>query len=122
MDKLEKAYYESKFENAFLKAKGNAFQSLLNDLMGRAYKSDYMPCRPLGNHGERLETVVEDLRQRFVAAENLEGTKNELDIDRNRLLKRLRIEFNEQKDRLSDAILAYEETSKICTKSQEACT
>ena len=60
----------------------------------------------------RLETEVENLRQRFEAAENLEGTKNELDIDRNRLLKRLRREFNEQKDRLADAILAYEETSK----------
>lgn len=60
----------------------------------------------------RLETEVETLRQRYEAAEKLEGTKNELEIDRGRLLQRLRREFNEQKERLSDAILAYEETSK----------
>lgn len=50
---LEKAYYETRFENEFLKAKGNAFQTFFNDLMGRAYKSDYMPCRPWGNRGDR---------------------------------------------------------------------
>jgi len=53
MKPLEKAYYETKFENEFLKAKGNAFQAFFNDLMGRAYKSDYMPCRPWGNRGDR---------------------------------------------------------------------
>lgn len=60
----------------------------------------------------RLETEVEILRQRFEAAETLEGTKNDLEIERNRLLKRLRREFSEQKEQLSDAIIAYEETSK----------
>jgi len=53
MEPLEKAYYETKFENAFLKAKGNAFQTFFNDLMERAYKCDYMPCRPWGNRGDR---------------------------------------------------------------------
>ncbi len=53
MESLEKAYYEVKFENAFLKAKGNAFQTFFNELMGRAYKGDYMPCRPWGNRGDR---------------------------------------------------------------------
>ncbi|MCX7046660.1 MAG: hypothetical protein NTX50_14390 [Candidatus Sumerlaeota bacterium] len=53
MDLLEKAYYEAQFENAFLKARGNEFQSFFNELMGRAYKSDYMPCRPWGNRGDR---------------------------------------------------------------------
>ncbi len=53
MEPLEKAYYETKFENKFLKAKGNTFQTFFNDLMGRAYKSDYMPCRPWGNRGDR---------------------------------------------------------------------
>ena len=59
----------------------------------------------------RLESEVESLRQRFEAAENLEGTKNELEIERNRLLLRLRRDFAEQKERLSDAILAYEQIS-----------
>lgn len=53
MEPLEKAYYEAKYENEFLKAKGNAFQTFFNDLMGRAYKGDYMPCRPWGNRGDR---------------------------------------------------------------------
>jgi uncharacterized protein YydD (DUF2326 family) len=60
----------------------------------------------------RLESEVESLRQRFEAAEKLEGTKNELEIERNRLALRLRRDFGEQKDRLSDAILAFEETSR----------
>ena len=33
----------------------------------------------------RLESEVESLRQRFEAAEQLEGTQNELEIERNRL-------------------------------------
>jgi hypothetical protein len=53
MEFLEKAYYEAKFENAFLKAKGTSFQTFFNELMGRAYKNDYMPCRPWGNRGDR---------------------------------------------------------------------
>lgn len=53
MDKLEKAYYEVTFENKFLKAKGDSFQILFNELMGRAYKGDYMPSRPWGNRGDR---------------------------------------------------------------------
>lgn len=59
----------------------------------------------------RKEAEVESLRQRFMAAEQLEGTKNELDIERNRLTLRLRRDFAEQKERLSEAILAFEQTS-----------
>lgn len=53
MEPLEQAYYEGKFENTFLKAKGPTFQTFFNELMGRAYKEDYMPCRPWGSHGDR---------------------------------------------------------------------
>jgi uncharacterized protein YydD (DUF2326 family) len=60
----------------------------------------------------RKEAEVESSHQRFDAAEQLEGTKNELDIERNRLTLRLRRDFAEQKARLSEAILAFEETSK----------
>lgn len=59
----------------------------------------------------RIEATVESLRQRFDAAEQLEGTKNELEIERNRLTLRLRRDFSEQRERLSEAILAFEETS-----------
>lgn len=60
----------------------------------------------------RLEAEVESLRQRFESAEQLEGAKNELEIERNRLTLRLRRDFSEQKKRLDEAILAFEEISK----------
>ena len=60
----------------------------------------------------RFESQVEILRQRFESAEKLEGTKSELEIERNRLLQRLRRDFTEQRERLSEAILAYEQTSE----------
>lgn len=50
---LQEAFYELKFENAFLRAKGDAFQELFEKLMGLAYKADFMACRPWGNRGDR---------------------------------------------------------------------
>jgi len=70
----------------------------------------------------RKEADVESLRQRFEAAEQLEGTKNELDIERNRLTLRLRRDFSEQKERLSEAILAFEETSNKLYESAGSMT
>jgi len=70
----------------------------------------------------RLESEVESLRQRFEAAEQLEGTKNELEIERNRLTIRLRRDFAEQKDRLSEAIVAFEETSQRLYESAGSMT
>ncbi len=70
----------------------------------------------------RKEAEVESLRQRFEAAEQLEGTKNELDIERNRLTLRLRRDFAEQKERLSEAILAFEEASKRLYESAGSMT
>lgn len=60
----------------------------------------------------RIESEVESLRHRFAAVEQLEGTKNELEIERNRLTIRLRRDFAEQTDKLSEAIVAFEETSQ----------
>jgi uncharacterized protein YydD (DUF2326 family) len=60
----------------------------------------------------RMEATVESIRQRFEAAEQLEGTKNELEIERNRLMLRLRRDFSEQGTLLSTAISAFEETSQ----------
>ena len=70
----------------------------------------------------RMEAMVESLRQRFEAAEQLEGTKNELEIERNRLTLRLRRDFSEQKVRLSAAILAFEETSRRLYESAGSMT
>jgi hypothetical protein len=50
---LQQAYYELRFENAFRSAKGDAFQTLFEKLMGLAYKADFMACRPWGNRGDR---------------------------------------------------------------------
>ena len=41
---LTQAYYESRFENLFRAAKGNEFQSLLERLMGLAYKVTICTC------------------------------------------------------------------------------
>ena len=70
----------------------------------------------------RTEAAVESLRQRFESAEQLEGTKNELEIERNHLTLRLRRDFTEQKGRLAEAILAFEETSKRLYESAGSMT
>jgi hypothetical protein len=53
MDPLTKAYYEAKFEKEYLRAKGDAFQNFFEDLMKRAYKADFLPCRPWGKRGDK---------------------------------------------------------------------
>lgn len=70
----------------------------------------------------RMDAEVASLRQRFDAAEQLEGTKNELKIERNRLALRLRKDFAEQSSRLSEAILAFERTSKELYESAGSMT
>lgn len=50
---LQQANYDLRFENAFLRAKGETFQELFEKLMGLAYKADFMACRPWGNRGDR---------------------------------------------------------------------
>ena len=53
MDPHVSHWYEKDFENAFLRAKGDAFQTFFEQLMGRAYKADFMACRPWGNVGDK---------------------------------------------------------------------
>lgn len=60
----------------------------------------------------KVASEVESLHQRFQAAEKLEGTKTELELERNRLLLRLNRDFSEQEDRIATAILAYESISQ----------
>ncbi len=50
---LQDAYYEQRFENMFLRAKGDEFQTFFERLMGLAYKADFIACRPWGNIGDR---------------------------------------------------------------------
>lgn len=70
----------------------------------------------------RLGAEVESIRQRFKAAEQLESAKNELEIERNNLTLRLRRDFSEQENRLNEAILAFEETSKKLYESAGSMT
>lgn len=53
MDLHASHWYEKDFEIAFLRAKGDAFQSLFEQLMSRAYKADFMACRPWGSVGDK---------------------------------------------------------------------
>lgn len=64
----------------------------------------------------RMESNVETLRQQYNSAEKMEGTKSELEIERNHLLQRLRLDFKEQKENLDQAILAYQQTSEMLYK------
>jgi len=77
-----------------------------------------------GLQGEqgRIEADVESLKQRFELAEQIEGTKNELDIERNNLVLRLRKNFSEQEIALSEAILAFEAISKSLYESAGSMT
>ena len=59
----------------------------------------------------RRESDLQDLKQRFDAAEKIEGQKAELDIQRSQLQIRLRQDFKERASVLDEAILTFEELS-----------
>ena len=58
------------------------------------------------------EADVEVLRRRFAAAEELEGLKTDLDIEKQQLLRRLRQDYREQQETLNQAIVTFEEISR----------
>ena len=60
----------------------------------------------------RLEAELETIRQRYAAAEQLEGLATELAVERNQLLQRLRLNFREQDDTLRKAIRTFQEISQ----------
>ena len=60
----------------------------------------------------RLDTTVESLRQRHRAALQLESSKVDLDIERGQLESRLRLNLQEQNDRVEEAIRVFEEISE----------
>ncbi len=65
----------------------------------------------------KLEAETEVLRQRFSAAEQLEGKKTELDIERKRLLVRLMQDYQERKSQLSHSIIIFQEISSSLYES-----
>jgi hypothetical protein len=50
---LSDAWFEQRFELEFLRARGDAFQTLFERVMALAYKEDFMACRPWGKVGDR---------------------------------------------------------------------
>jgi uncharacterized protein YydD (DUF2326 family) len=65
----------------------------------------------LQEEASRQEVKTETIRQRFQAAEQLEGVKTELEIERNRLVQRLRRDLDEQRIRVTEAITAFQSVS-----------
>jgi uncharacterized protein YydD (DUF2326 family) len=59
----------------------------------------------------RAESEAESVRRRYAAAEQLEGKKTELEIERTQLLRRLQQDYSEQRNVLQRAILAFEQIS-----------
>ncbi|HEX3643085.1 MAG TPA: ABC-three component system protein, partial [Ktedonobacteraceae bacterium] len=59
----------------------------------------------------KREAETESIRQQFAAAEQLEGLKSELEVERRQLELRLRQDYREQEGVLRHAILAFEDIS-----------
>jgi uncharacterized protein YydD (DUF2326 family) len=66
----------------------------------------------LQQEAARRDAETEAIRQRLQAAEQLEGLKTELEIERARLVQRLRRDLHEQGDRVSEAIATFEIVSR----------
>lgn len=60
----------------------------------------------------RLDATVESLKQRFRAAQQLESSKVDLDIERRQLESRLRTNLQEQNARVEEAIRVFEAVSE----------
>lgn len=60
----------------------------------------------------RLDAIVESLKQRYRAAQQLESSKVDLDIERRQLESRLRLNLQEQNARVEEAIRVFEEISE----------
>lgn len=65
----------------------------------------------------RLGVEVEGLRQRLRTAEALESGKTELDMERGRLLTRLRQDYQEQDKQIKAAVLAFGDISEALYES-----
>jgi hypothetical protein len=52
LDETQRSFYGIKFENAFLREKGKAFEILFARLMGHAFAGDFEPVRPYGSCGD----------------------------------------------------------------------
>lgn len=53
MDKISQAWCEIKFENAFLKKKGNEFQDFFSSIMEKCHPADFQRVCPWGKSGDK---------------------------------------------------------------------
>lgn len=123
------AFHESIIRNRriYLEGEIQAIQEAINRRHGEMAQVDRRRGEIMGilqTHGAldsyfalqgelgKAEAQAESLRQRFVAAEQLEGLKNELEIDRRNLSRRLQQDYREQADALKRAILTFEGISR----------
>lgn len=53
MDNLKRAYYELRFENAYLKKGGNEFQDFFSEIMEKCHPGDFQRVRPWGSAGDK---------------------------------------------------------------------
>lgn len=53
MDELSRAFYEMRFDVAFLKKKGKEFQDFFSGIMERCHPGDFSRVKPWGQHGDR---------------------------------------------------------------------
>jgi hypothetical protein len=53
MDDLARHYYRLKFENDYLRRRGDTFQDFFADIMEKAHPGDFIRVRPWGNVGDR---------------------------------------------------------------------
>lgn len=76
--------------------------NILETLESRGALEDFID---LQKELAQLETEAANLREKFKAAEFLEGNKTQLDIDRNNLKRRLQEDYKQRRDILDQAIL-----------------
>jgi len=70
----------------------------------------------------KLNADVEDLRNRYKTAEQLESTKTKLEMEKNHLTLRLRNDINEREGLVKEAILAFERISSRLYESAGSMT
>ncbi|MBK5920722.1 hypothetical protein CCR80_06700 [Rhodothalassium salexigens] len=70
----------------------------------------------------RAEAEVESLRQKLTAAETLESSRAELDIERARIVQALRDDVHERQDIVNEAIVTFEELSEALYENAGSLT
>jgi uncharacterized protein YydD (DUF2326 family) len=70
----------------------------------------------------KQDAETESIRQQFITAEQLENEKAELDIDRNKLLIRLKQDYHEQREKLDAAIVTFETISNALYENPGSLT